>query len=308
MTDLGDLHAALMRGRQAVDARWAAGVDQDHEPGEEVLTDLLLTSAHPEVSYAWFNQKQEGEVGADWLWWFVDKTAECFGVLIQAKKLKRVGDRWTVDIEYRSGDELQIRRLMRTADDLKVPAAYVLYTGDVAYRTGLSCGRDHADEGCDRCARAGVSILAALAALSYLGMGYAGDEIYTVATPLEDLVVPNPERLLDTHWQTVAPELKEFLLTTQSGSRSVAKELFRQISDRRRGQLSLAMPDTFDLGSLPIFTNLPTDQGHMSRPYWPHVFRSLRTQLPDNIAALIAGEGGATAPFVDLAGVAVFTI
>ena len=302
MTDERELHAALVRGRVAVERRWAAGIEQDHEPGEEVLTDLLLQAAHPEVLHAWFNQAQEGEVGADWLWWFVDGGGEAFGLLVQAKKLVRDGDKWRTGIDYESGGELQIAKLLRSSDELRVPAAYVLYTGDPTYREGLTCGLDHVDD-CDRCARSGTTILSALEAEAYVRTWGSGRDLYQTARPLEDLALPNSEGVRDLNMASVQADLKAFLLVPQSGSRSVAKEVFRRVSRLRSEQFSAAAAD-LDTASVPIFSNLPADRGHMSRPYFRHVLQGLRTELPPAVIALFAGDRGADRLFAGLGGVA----
>jgi hypothetical protein len=312
VTDPRALHAALVRGRLAVEKRWAEGVEREHEPAEEVLTDRLLGAAHPEVAYAWFNQRQEGLVGADWLWWFVDEIGEAFGLLVQAKKLVRVGEKWKVGIDYESSGELQIKRLLRTSDELDVPAAYVLYSGDSSYRVGLTCGFDHVD-GCERCARSGVTILPALEAESLVGTWAAGADLYRSARPLEDLAALNTERVYDLNLKTVTPALKQFLLMPQTGSRSVARELFRQVSGLRSAQLSHAADaqvdvGSVDIGSVPIFAVLPADRGHMSRPYYPHVLQGLRTELPAEVVALFAGEPAAATLFEHLAGAALLRI
>jgi hypothetical protein len=46
----------------------------DHEPSEEELTVTYIEAASARISYAQFNPREEGRVGADWFWWFLDST------------------------------------------------------------------------------------------------------------------------------------------------------------------------------------------------------------------------------------------
>ena len=75
---------------------------------EESVTDVAVHKGRPEVQVVQFSRHQEGGgVGADYLWWFLEEvTGECFGMLVQAKRLSRTGTRWTVDIGHRSGQQL----------------------------------------------------------------------------------------------------------------------------------------------------------------------------------------------------------
>jgi len=110
-----------------------------------------------------------------------------------------------------------------------------------------------------------------------VGTWGAATDLFRIAQPLEDLVAPNADPVLDLNLHGAASDLKEFLLRPQTGSRSVAKELFRRVSALRSRSLSHAVPDPLDVESVPIFAILPSDRGHMSRPYFHHVLRGLRT-------------------------------
>lgn len=56
---------------------------------EETVTDILVVAASAHVKVVPFTRKQEGDVvGADWLWWWVGQD-ESFGMLVQAKRLKK---------------------------------------------------------------------------------------------------------------------------------------------------------------------------------------------------------------------------
>jgi hypothetical protein len=61
---------------------------------EEAVTAIAVTEGRPHVDVVEFNRNQEGRgpnaLGADYLWWWIDsQTGECFGMLVQAKRLKR---------------------------------------------------------------------------------------------------------------------------------------------------------------------------------------------------------------------------
>lgn len=303
-----DVMSALVRAREAVDANWVARRSQGHEPDENEQTNTLCRAGHPEITYQQFKPHEESKIGADWLWWFMDDSGECFGVLVQAKKLTKTGERWNLDLAYRSGDELQIHKLLRASDHFQVPAAYVLYTGDRGYRAGLSCGRSHELPDCTTCARAGVSILAALCANNYLTMRYTAAEVFAASMPLEDLVRAESRQVRDLNLRTVTPELKVFLLKEQDGVRRVAKELLRQVSELRSGQLAASAEETVDLAG-PIFRTLPFDRGHLARAYFPHVLQGLRHALPSEVAALLVeGDPGASGELDGLDGVALFRV
>lgn len=103
---------------------------------EETISELVWQAARPHVMYADFTRRQEAAVGADWLWWWVDDTGECFGMLVQAKRLFCRGANWSLDFRAKRGE--QMRRLLSTADRFSVPAAYVLYMGSINYRASFT--------------------------------------------------------------------------------------------------------------------------------------------------------------------------
>lgn len=154
-----ELQSAFVRARVAVVDHWRSRQEQGHEPSEEEQTVVLCGTAYPQVEYAQFNRQQEARLGADWLWWFLDASGECFGILIQAKKLRRTGSGWRIDLDYRSGGRPQMYKLLDTADHFSVPAAYLLYSGDAEYRRGLSCGLGHLERYCAKCERSAVTAL-----------------------------------------------------------------------------------------------------------------------------------------------------
>jgi hypothetical protein len=54
---------------------------------EETISELLWVNAQPFVMCADFTHDEGKAVGADWLWWWVDGSGECLGMLAQAKRL-----------------------------------------------------------------------------------------------------------------------------------------------------------------------------------------------------------------------------
>ena len=86
-------------------------------------------------------------------------------------------------LEYRSGDRLQLHKLLDSADHFDVPAAYVLYCGNPAYRAGLSCGPGHSTAKCSTCARSGVSVLAGPCAKYIVEHGLTAEDAFDGRRP-----------------------------------------------------------------------------------------------------------------------------
>lgn len=317
-----DVRDALKAGREAVDSHVGVRASQGHESREDTLTEILLANAaRPgRVRYAQFNQNEEGAVGADWLWWFVDDTGEGFGLLVQAKRLKFDRSQPAIDFGYQSGGESQMDKLFRAADTFGVPAAYVLYCGDRSFRKDLRCGPEHAEVSCNLCDRAGVSIVAGLCASEAvknnapvavidLGGSGAARDAFTASIPLEDLADARPTALqvADPNLDLVSNELTSFLLTPQAGARQVAKQFFEGVSHVRRSSFSQAAPAPTVVASTPIFDEVPGDTGHFGVAHFGHILRGLRSAPPAEVLAVVGGEE-LPAGYEDLAGVAVFEV
>ncbi|MGI5192106.1 hypothetical protein ACQEVY_00305 [Streptomyces sp. CA-288835] len=277
---------ALTRGRTAVDDFTRTWLSQGNPTWpEETATVLLLMAVHPELSYTAFTRREESRIGADWLWWFSDSTTrEAFGLLVQAKNLKNSGRRFTIDYTYKQGD--QQRALLRAADLLQVPAAYVLYCGDVDYRRALDCDQGHAGSvACTQDPRAGVSVLSALLAEYMVGLS-AGDLAAAsmhASVPLEELTVWAQQPW--HHRGLLREEMAEFLLRPQQGARLVAKRLLTVLDNYRQRQFLSAEYNhsRLDVEDAVFAGGLPDDRGHYTRPYFPHVLRGLRRSLPDYV-------------------------
>jgi hypothetical protein len=284
-----DLHAALTRGRRAVEQY----IDELRSQGsdrwpEEHATERLYMAAFPHVKWINFNRVQERATGSDWLWWWVDPTGECFGLLIQAKILKRrPNGSWFIDFRYRDGS--QMKNLLETANFFEVPAAYILYCGDVSYREGLNCGSRHVNERCGRCERASVSIVPGLIADRVVANslsnypGTSAVDAFHRSDPVEDLVDPDlPQMpLFDLNLRWVGADLRSFLLGRQTGVRQVARLIFAAVSRMRKGDYRAETSERIDVGTNnAVFREVPSDYGHFGAAYFHHILRGLRTELP----------------------------
>jgi hypothetical protein len=277
----------------------------------------LLVGAADRVRFVEFNRTQEALVGADWLWWFVDETGECFGLLVQAKRLKLKGSRWTIDFGYRSGTESQMVKLLDASTHLGVAAAYVLYFGDRTYRGNLTCGPEHSAGSCNLCDRAGVSVLAGLCAqyLSIgsdldavvdLGLGDVARAAFEASIPLEDMADPRPTdlRVEDLNLSVATQEVSEFLMTPQAGARQIAKQLLDHVSEMRSRVLSHGAVTEGAIATAPIFRVLPADTGPYGVPYLEYILRGLRSALPAEVLRAVEGRGAEPPEgYGDLAGI-----
>lgn len=124
------------------------------------MTELILAAAFPVVKFAKFTHHQEFAVGADWLWWWIDSNGEAFGMLVQAKRLKRLAARWDIDFDYRNGE--QRRQLVATGLDLRVPPVYGLYLGTSSWRDGAFCRAPVHSAGCSNCEQSTVCVVPAI--------------------------------------------------------------------------------------------------------------------------------------------------
>lgn len=272
---------------------------------EEVVTALAVTEGRPHVDVVEFNRNQEGRgpnaLGADYLWWWIDRaTEECFGMLVQAKRLKRTSDDWQVDVTHREGK--QLGDLIRTANELEVPAVYAVYTGGLVFRDQLACRHDGAEtegdepalpdppEACLPCRRMAISMITAYQLTSgWYSPKVTADLVLGKGIPVEDLVdptVPSPP-VWDLNLRNLTdPQLRDFLLKPQGGSREIARRIFRRVAEHRRGQFSLASAELLPVPDAPVFTDVPDDTGHFPGPYYRHILQGLRISPPAYVQAL----------------------
>jgi hypothetical protein len=301
----------MASARVEVVTRAARKAEQGGDANEELLTEWLLDAAWPSVEYVTFNRREEAVVGADWLWWFLDETGECFGVLVQAKKLHLRSRRLHLELDYPKHSGEQMRRLLASADEFGVPASYVVYCCGHPAREGLECG-SHDPSGCEHCARCDVAVLPALIARSvvFLNLDRPQDiasDAYRSLVPLEDLVGAADTSVLPVGFREVSDELKQFLVRPQTGARGVAKLFFDALSEQRKGAFSSFAATSAIMSSEMVFTDLPTDVGHFSAPYWVHALRGLRRELPPMVRSMVL-DGEDLPPPEGVAGIAVIHV
>ena len=283
-----DIATALANARLVVEARLKQREAQGDDADEEEQTHWLCDAAWPHIRYAPFNRREEGVVGADWLWWFLDDSGECFGVLIQAKKLSGQPGHPRLDLAYPRGTRSQMRKLFAAADDFDVPSAYILFCGDRDRRADLACSA-HEPFDCSRCTRLSVAVLPGLAAECAVLLAPENHPrqltfyAYRHSIPLEDMVQPADDPVLDVNLRAATGPLRELLMQPQDGARAVAKRFFAVIADIRRGQFSASRAELLSRASEAIFSDLPADVGHFGRPYYDHVLRGLRRSLPEYV-------------------------
>lgn len=102
--------------------------------GEVKLTTALLEQLgqRSRVHHYVVSQRQESEIGADWLW-LIFTNSGAYGFLVQAKKLRRFGPddfyelRSQVRYMSRAGG-YQMETLLKIAESIGVPALYAFYS------------------------------------------------------------------------------------------------------------------------------------------------------------------------------------
>jgi hypothetical protein len=224
-------------------------VFQAEDMWEEVTaTNILLAEASPDVRYWKFTKRQESAVGADWLWWWIDTTGTSFGLLTQAKVLKRHGTGWRIDFGYRrkKTEPTQIDKLIAASMRFSVPAAHVLYCGTPTYRVGLNCGLAHPEgANCRDRERAGVSIVPSIVPQYFMPRmsGNVAAMAFHWSLPLEDVAdLSRPQPPLRP-LAAVHPDITEFMRHPQVGARRVAKTMLEAVHSIRMGQFSAALLD-----------------------------------------------------------------
>jgi hypothetical protein len=257
---------------------------------EETITEIAIGAGIPFVKPVPFNRRQESTVGADWLWWWLDNSSqECFGMLVQAKRLKRKGDRLKLDVRHGNGS--QRRRLMETATYFEVPAIYGIYTGGSVFRKGLPCPHRRVAP-CHACIRMAITLMPALTLSPEWDQEVLADLTFAEGVPLEDLgdSPGSAGAVRDVNFRELPlGELRDFLLEDQVGPREVAKHIFKAVSTRRSAQHSAAVAERVEMVGEQVFDELPRDRGHFAEAYYPHVLRGLRRNWPGYVRDLAAG-------------------
>lgn len=269
---------------------------------EETVTDIAIGAGIPFVKPVQFNRPQEGIVGADWLWWWLDSTSgECFSALVQAKRVERDGTKWIVDVRYGldsvqddpDSSRSQYRNLLGAAEQLEVPAVYAFYTGGLVFRRDLVCPHPGTPDDCISCRRMAITLLSAFLVRSAWEPDAVADVVLSDGVPLEDLADPAATTgpIRDLNLPHIPPgELRDFLIEEQAGPRDVAKHIFAAVARARRGQFSSAVAEPLALPAAHVFSKVPQDTGHFPGPYFEHVLRGLRTEAPAYVLDLIADQ------------------
>lgn len=265
--------------------------------GESAITEVTMARAAQAVAVVPFTQRAESLSGADWVWWWVDG-ASAYGMLVQAKRLAISSKRWAFDFGYViPSTKLKQRDVLRsTAAALELCPAYALYLGTGDYRDWARCSDDHQNGRCLGCVKRAISVMPALLAEEF--MTRDADSAYERSVALEDLWSPsNDEAWLSPVLETLlAPDLLEFLQTSQDGTRAVGRALIDRVLRARSGAFSAA-PTTIantsagahdDLG--PVFSTIPDDAGHWGSRYFDEVLSPLRHVPPDYVLEILSGD------------------
>lgn len=298
-------HAAFCRATLQVEQEMADLLAYEGAWEEEYITIRLCTAVLPEVQYARFNKQQEGRVGSDMIWWWVDRSGECFGCLIQAKNIKQDGRQWRIGFQHPHNSGEQLRRLFATADLLHLPAGFLLYAGDQAYRERMGCTSQHRNRApCHARPGAAVTLVPALAAEREIQFAESAPwhpdrsavEVFCQwALPLIDVTAPGPygagPLYRGLNLGDAPRELREFLCTDQVGARKVARHVFDAVGRMAMGQYALATPTTMiDADAACVFSQLPDLRGHFTVPYFGHMLRGLRRELPGYVEQCLSGD------------------
>lgn len=257
---------------------------------EEAVTEVAIGAGIPFLKPIPFNRNQESTVGADWLWWWLDSSSqECFGMLVQAKRLKHEGTAWKVDVSHGSGS--QRRNLLDTADAFEVAAVYSIYMGGMEFRRDRGCPHGATDP-CERCVRMAITLMPAISLSPDWSKEALADVTFAEGVPLEDLGDPNRSTgvIRDVNFSALEEgELRTFLVEGQEGPRKVAKNIFGSVARRRSSQKSAALAETITSVGAQVFQDLPRDRGHFGVSYYSHVLRGLRKNPPNHLRDVIAG-------------------
>ncbi|MEU5002071.1 hypothetical protein [Streptomyces sp. NPDC021622] len=296
-------HAAFCRATSQVEREMGELLADEEMWEEEYITIRLCRAVMPEVRYARFNKNQEGRVGADMIWWWVDRSGECFGCLIQAKSIKQEGRHWRIGFHHPKNTGEQMAKLFRAADMFHLPAGFLLYAGDQNYRRRMGCTSQHTDEvPCHERPGAAMTLVPALAADREIQLAAQAPwdrsavEVFCQwAIPLIDVTAPRPygrsKLYRGLNLGAVDHGLREFLYTDQIGARKVARHVFDVVGRMALPLFSLAAPArAIDTDPECVFRHLPDLTAHFTVPYFQHMLRGLRRELPDYVERCLFGN------------------
>lgn len=284
-------HAAQhMRACERARLRW----------GETSVTEIVTAHAARAVAVVPFTQPAETLSGADWVWWWVDSTG-AYGMLVQAKRVEIRNSAWTFGFGYRAPNAARPQRdlLLATAAALDLLRTYALYLGTGDYRDWASCSKRHEPNKCPSCVRRTVSLMPALLADSTLVSDATSTYERTVA--LEDIWTPpsTGSLLIPSLTKQLPLDLSDFLMTSQDGTRAVARSMIDAVLRARLGTFTLATTGTTTvsdgehdaLGS--VFSEYPDDTMHGGMKYFPHTLNPFRHSPPAYVREITSGDHNA---------------
>jgi hypothetical protein len=309
------LRQDLVRGREAVEAYRRQATQLGDEWGEEPATIQFLYALGSRVRFVQFNKRQEGELGADWMWWWRAQSGESYGMLVQAKRIKQNRGEWSFDLGYPNRTDRQIGRLLDAARTLDIAAAYVLYSGDGSLRRGFGCtALRHEGDDCSACLEMAVALAPALLIRDAISVsrlarpGSLAEDTLAHAQPIEALPSDRGKGPVWSSLGDVCADIRELMALPQSGAREVARGLLRAVVDWKGFQHGvLAPPAIMSIGkSDHIFHEYPVDRASSGDPeYFRRLLGGLRRELPDFVEQILASQQAPTALGTELAGVAV---
>ncbi|MEU5068935.1 hypothetical protein AB0G95_33390 [Streptomyces virginiae] len=243
---MSTVHEAFCRATAQVEKEMGELLVDEGGWEEEYVTIRLTRLLQPQIRYARFNKRQEGRVGGDYILWWVDRSGECFGCLLQAKNINRQGRSWHIGFQHPGGTGKQMRRLFETADLFKIPAGFVLYAGERIYRSQMRCESAHRNRvPCYERDGAAVTLVPALVAEREMRLAEAAPwhpdrsavEVFCQwAKPLIEVTAPGTYGASDLYRSLDLGDadhgLRDFLSTDQVGARRVARHIFDIVGKR----------------------------------------------------------------------------
>ena len=113
------------------------GVKIRMPPGEETLTDenlFAISAIHSKHITVWrFTKAIESKTGADWEWWFGNKTNGWFGMRVQAKRINLTKFSYYSGVDHNKNK--QIDDLIRESQKAGRFPAYCLYNTQISHKS-----------------------------------------------------------------------------------------------------------------------------------------------------------------------------
>jgi hypothetical protein len=283
--------AAFTRVREAAEAymneRDRAGLGW----AEETVTDISTHKGLPEVKVIPFTRNQQGGgVGADYLWQWLDRsTEECFGMLVQAKRLHRRGaaGQSTSDTATASSTPTCWPQPPSSRCPRSMPFTPAARSSVMVFRASTTS--------CPTASAAGAWLSRSSAPTSSRSSSPRARRPASSSTTRSARGPRRPGSHHQPVWYDVnlrelgPGDLRDFLLENQTGPREIAKPIFAAVAKQRTLAFSAAAAEPITVPGAPVFPHVPEDRGHYPGPYYRHVLQGLRTSPPTYIVDLQAG-------------------